>query len=176
MLKSPMALTASTVQCLSAASFSGHGLPSKLGQALWSSCQRVTSSRSIWTSRSGFLNSPPLWKGQYRSVHSLGRPYHLRCNAQSLMATNTTPPSPEILLGGIRRLHSDIPGKGPEIFTQRAHGTASDDYKELVNSIRMIIDGKSTFASGTSSEPATKADSTNPNTSSSSSKKSNDTD
>ncbi|KAF6232425.1 hypothetical protein HO173_009304 [Letharia columbiana] len=166
-----MALITSSVQCLPMASGYAHSLPLKLGLTLWSGCQRVTSFRSTWTALSGLSNPPHSWNQQNGSAQSLGRPRHFHCNAQLLMAAKTTPPLPQILLRGIRRLHSEVSGKDPENFTQRPRVIAGDKFSALVwssspmpNNIQIILDGKTATISGSSNERATKADATSPNT------------
>ncbi len=95
------------------------------------------------------------------------------------MATKFIPPLPQTLIHGTRKLHSEISGKGPEIFIQAPHLIAGDNFSALVwssspmpRNIQVIVDGEKATTPASSKEPATKADSTCPNTSSKTSTKS----
>lgn len=89
------------------------------------------------------------------------------------MATKITTPSPRTMFHGMRRFYSDVPGKVPENSTQRHHVISGDGYNMLVSSsspmpdkIQIILEKETASISGNFNEPATKADSINPNTSS----------
>ena len=89
------------------------------------------------------------------------------------MATKFIPPLPQTLFHGTQKLHSEISGKGPELFTQVPHLIAGDNFSAFVwssspmpRNIQVIVDGEHATTPASFNEPATKADSTCPNTSS----------
>lgn len=95
------------------------------------------------------------------------------------MATKFIPPLTQTLFHGTRKLHSEISGKGPEAFIQTPHLVAGENFSALVwssspmpRNIQVIVDGEKATTPASFNEPATKADSTCPNTLSNASTKS----
>ena len=161
----------SSFQCLPIAPGSAYSLPFKFGLTLWSASLRGTSPRSTRTALSRFSNPPHSRIQQFCSVQTLERARHPHRNPQPLMAVRNTTLLPQNLVHGIRRLHSEMVGKGSEDLTQRPDGIAGDKFSALVSSScpmsnSIILEESTAAISGGSNKPANNAESASPTTSS----------
>lgn len=108
------------------ASISALSLLFKPGPTFWSGCQRVTTRTALL----GFSNPPRSRNQRYCYFQTLGRPRHLHCNVQLLIATQITPSVPQILFHGTRRLHSisEEPTNSASSSQSSSNKESSSDY------------------------------------------------